>query len=244
MLKKILKSNPVTFYFYKKVKAIKKFLIGVKLLDLFPLHKLFLILKVKSYTLLSYKRLSFLYDTTQKLNFNKVQGDFVECGSWNGGSGAIISSLAVNKVWLFDSWEGMPEASSEDIKIKSKKVIGEKGMALSSFDKANHLLFRKLRLNPDDISLVKGWFENTIPTLKDKIEKISLLHLDCDWYESVKFCLENLYDKVVDGGYVVIDDYGSWSGSKKAVDEFLRERELRVQLFKIDKDAVYFVKPK
>ena len=226
IFKKILKSNPITFYFYKKVKAVRKFFVSVELLDLFPLYKLFLILRVKQYTLLSYKRLSFLYDTAGRLNFNKIQGDFVECGSWNGGSGAIISSLIVDrKVWLLDSWEGMPEAGVEDIKVKSKKVIGEKGMALSSFEKANLLLFKKLKLNPHKVSLIKGWFEDTIPTLKDKIEKISLLHLDCDWYESVKFCLENLYDKVMPGGYVIIDDYGSWSGSKKAIDEFLRERE-------------------
>ena len=245
MFKRILKSNPATFYFYKKVKATRKFFTGVKLLDLFPLPKLFLILKVKPYTLLSYKRLSFLYWASRRLNFNKMQGDFVECGSWNGGSGAIISSLAYDrKVWLLDSWEGMPEAGSEDIKIKRKKVVGEKGMALSSFEKANHLLFSKLRLNPDNISLVKGWFEDTTPVLKNKIDKISLLHLDCDWYESVKFCLENFYDKVISGGYVIIDDYGSWSGSKKGVDEFIRERELCVELVKIDKDAVYFIKPK
>lgn len=205
---------------------IRKFFAEVVFLDLFPLSKTFLILKVKPYTLLSFKRLSFLYELARTLNLNKVAGDFVECGSWNGGSGAMISSLAVDKkVWLLDSWEGMPEAGVEDIKIKSKKVIGEKGMALSSFEKAKYLLFGKLKLSPDNVLLIKGWFEDTVPALKDKIDKISLLHLDCDWYESVKICLENFYDKVTFGGFVVVDDYESWLGSKKAVDEFLRERE-------------------
>lgn len=242
--KKLLKSNKITFSLYKKFKAIRKFFAGTSFFDLPPLFKFSLILKVKSYTLLSYKRLSFLYEAVLDLKCRAVDGDFVECGSWNGGSAAVISVADKDRrVWLFDSWEGMPEGGEYDTKFKNKKVIGEKGMAMSSFEKINYLLFNKLKINPKDVSLVKGWFEETIPNIKNEIGKISLLHLDCDWYESVKFCLENFYDKVVSGGYIIIDDYGSWAGCKKAVDEFKRERELNVEFIKIDKDAVYFIKP-
>ena len=200
-------------------------------------------MKVKPYTLLSYKRLSFLYEAAIYLNTEKINGDFVECGSWNGGSGGIIASLAgKRKTWLFDSWEGMPNAGEHDIKLKKKNIFGERGMAISSFEKASNLLFGRLRLDPNNVLLVRGWFEETVLSVVSKINQISLLHLDCDWYESVKFCLENFYTKVISGGYVVIDDYGSWAGCRKAVDEFIREKELGVRLIKIDKDAVYFVK--
>jgi len=60
------------------------------------------------------------------------------------------------------------------------------------------------------------------------IDNISILRLDGDWYESTKVCLDNLYDKVVDGGFIIIDDYGCYEGYKKAVDEFLRVRNINV----------------
>ena len=89
---------------------------------------------------------------------------------------------------------------------------------------------------------VKGWFNNTIPIHKKSIGKIALLHLDCDWYESVKFCLEELYDNIIKGGFIIIDDYGHWKGCKKAVDEFIENRNLRIELGKIDYTGVYFRK--
>lgn len=78
---------------------------------------------------------------------------------------------------------------------------------------------------------------------KKSIGRIALLHLDCDWYESVKFCLNELYDNVVQGGFIFIDDYGAWRGCKKAVDEFMKERNLKIGLIQIDYTGVYFQKP-
>lgn len=91
--------------------------------------------------------------------------------------------------------------------------------------------------------LIRGWFEQTLPEHKKRIGPIALLHLDCDWYVSVGFCLSELYDQVVSCGFVVIDDYGHWLGCRRAVDEFLRQRTDNIVLTKIDHEAVYFRKP-
>jgi hypothetical protein len=110
-----------------------------------------------------------------------------------------------------------------------------------SEEKAKNLIFKKLKLDGDKVHLVKGWFKDTIPLHKDDIGNIALLHLDCDWYESVKFCLATLYDRVVKNGIVIIDDYGYWKGCKKAFDEFIIKRNLSIELHKVD-IAVYFQK--
>jgi O-methyltransferase len=72
-------------------------------------------------------------------------------------------------------------------------------------------------------------------------DKISLLRLDTDWYESTKFELDNFYDKVSIGGIVIIDDYGHWSGCKKAVDEFLLIHP-EIEIEKIDYTGIKFIK--
>ena len=97
--------------------------------------------------------------------------------------------------------------------------------------------------NPTEVRYicVKGWFQETLP--KSSIGKIALLHVDADLYESVKLVLGRFYHDVQLGGYVVIDDYGSWEGCRKAVDEFLASINPAVPLRRVDEDAVYFQKP-
>ena len=73
-------------------------------------------------------------------------------------------------------------------------------------------------------------------------EKIAILRLDTDWYESTKFELDNFYKYVVKGGIVIIDDYGHWKGCKQAVDEFI-EKNPEITLIQIDETGVYFIKP-
>lgn len=79
-----------------------------------------------------------------------------------------------------------------------------KGGISSSIEKVRELLFRRLCLDNARVHLVKGWFADTL--LKSEVGAIALLHLDCDLYESTKYCLENLYNSVVQGGCIVIDD--------------------------------------
>jgi O-methyltransferase len=88
----------------------------------------------------------------------------------------------------------------------------------------------------------KGWFQNTIPEKSKEIEKIAILRLDGDWYESTKVCLENLFDKVVQRGFIIIDDYGLYSGCKKAVDEYLSNRKKSYYLNYSDSYCRYFIK--
>ncbi len=145
--------------------------------------------------MMGYERLYRLYDLAVALERDALPGSFVECGVRNGGSSAVIAAAARSNlgrdVWLFDSWEGLPEPSEFDVSFLTGKR-GEKGSLQSSMELVRELLFSKLRLDPDRIHLVKGWFAETILACKTEIGSISLLILDCLWYESYKLCLNEL----------------------------------------------------
>jgi hypothetical protein len=91
------------------------------------------------------------------------------------------------------------------------------------------------------IELVKGDVEQTIPARIP--ERIALLMLDTDWYASTRHELQHLFPLLVSRGVLIIDDYGHWSGAKKAVDEYFRESGVSLLLNRIDYSGLAGVKP-
>jgi hypothetical protein len=83
---------------------------------------------------------------------------------------------------------------------------------------------------PEKVHFIKGLVENTVPD--NAPERISILRLDTDWYESTRHELEHLYPRLVSGGVLIIDDYGYWRGSTQAVDEFLEATRERLLLLR------------
>ena len=81
-----------------------------------------------------------------------------------------------------------------------------------------------------------------LPATAPKIAQIAMLRLDGDWYESTKICLDHMYDSVSPGGSVIIDDYLTCIGSKRAVDDFIRERALDTPLIFDGRGGCFFRK--
>jgi hypothetical protein len=223
--------------------------------DIFDFRKLILFKKVYPYTMVTYKKLSNIYDLSKLVEKEKMEGAFVECGVWKGGCAAVAAFNAKEaksnrKIWLFDSFEGLPEPTKEDGIVAKEYSDNKAEGKLKAIDRCvgpiedvKKIFFDVLKINPEDVVIKKGWFQNTLPVEKNKIGPIAILRLDGDWYESTKCCLDNLYDNVVSGGYVVEDDYGHWEGSRKAIDEFLKRKGLSPIIVKIDYAGIYFKKP-
>jgi len=200
------------------------------------------IYSIRPYTMVDRVGLFDTYDIAYGIESKKMVGSFVECGVARGGSSALMAIVASKSgsgrnVWLFDSFEGLPAPTAED-----KPCAFQRGGCLGTYQEVSELLFSLLGLDRNSVFLVPGWFQDTLPDYKDKIGKISFLRLDADLYESIKCCLESLYDNVVTGGYVLIDDY-KFAGCRRAVDEFLQKRNLDVELVSDNHGRVYFTKP-
>ena len=200
---------------------------------------------IHPYTMVTVPRLIKLYQNSSRSIREGLTGSFVECGVCNGGSAGTIllgsrKEGAQRHLWLFDSFEGCPEPSPDDISVDG--LTGITGICKGSEDQVKELLIDKLKGEQQFIHIVKGWFKDTLHKYKNEIGPIALLHLDGDWFESTMTCLTELYDNVVPGGYIQIDDYGYWKGCKNAVDEFLQIRGINTKLTKIDRGGRYLIK--
>ena len=241
-IENLAKKSPLVVRLYSPI----KFLSIASLKDLYNLakdmRKTRLMLTVRPYTMIDYPPLSILYESARSFERDKTSGSFVQCGVRNGGSAAVIAAAAKKNTnrhtWLFDSWEGFPEPDEKDITLTQKKA--EKGGCLGYEETVRELLFSRLHLDSTRVLLVKGWFADTLP--QKEIGPIALLNLHCDLYESIKFCLEQLYDDVINGGYIFIADYRYYVGSKEAVDEFINSRNLKVEPIEYGTYGVYFRK--
>ena len=181
-----------------------------------------------------------------------LKGCIVECGVWKGGMICGASRFALNNninriFYAFDSFIGFPEPTDKDIVAFTNTPALElenwgmkrgpvKLESLNSLSECMNLL----NIPVDMIIPIKGWFKDTVPLFN---KNIVILRLDGDWYDSTKVCLEHLYDKVVSGGIIILDDYGYWKGCKEATDEFLNKHNINITLHKTDFSEVWFTKP-
>ncbi len=193
----------------------------------------------KDYTMTSRERMFALYKSVQYIIKSKIPGDFVECGVWKGGSAMLIAltlkdlNTQNRRIYLYDTFKGMVKPTEKDHSYRKKKSLI---MIWKKKQKKGHNTWSFVPLTeakknmastgyPEDrITFVKGKVEETIP--KNNPKKISLLRLDTDWYESTKHELIHLFPLLSKKGVLIIDDYGHYIGSKKAVDEYFLNRDI------------------
>lgn len=199
----------------------------------------------KAHTMIGVKRLANVRFLAENIVKNRIAGDFMETGVWRGGAcimmRAVMAAYAVKnrRVWLADSFEGLPVPSPELYPADAGEKFHEyKELSVSVEEVKNN--FKKYNLLDDRVVFLKGWFKDTLPSAP--IEKLALLRLDGDLYESTIIPLEALYDKVSSGGYVIVDDYHVVNGCKQAIHDFCESRNIKPEIIEIDGVGVYWQK--
>jgi len=163
---------------------------------------------------------------------SEIRGEIVEFGIFKGNSffrwikfRDLLEQTNSRKIIGFDIFGDFPEANFEEDKLKRDAFVEETNGGKSiSFEEITELLIKQnLQKN---VEIVKG---DILQTLDQYIEdnphlKISLLHIDVDLYEPSKVILEKLYSRVTKGGIIILDDYGAFAGTNKAVDDFFKDK--------------------
>ncbi|HET7328293.1 MAG TPA: TylF/MycF/NovP-related O-methyltransferase [Nocardioidaceae bacterium] len=182
----------------------------------------------------SHEKLFGLILATRYIAAHRIPGDIVECGVWRGGSMQAVAltllaaGVSDRDLHLFDTFEGMSAPTEKDRRRWGQGESAAELLAASDRDAKIWAFapFDDVRAAMDEteypaerIHYHQGLVEETVPELAP--ERISLLRLDTDWYESTRHELEHLYDRLVPGGVLIIDDYGGWEGSRLATEEFL-----------------------
>lgn len=202
----------------------------------------------RPFSMTSVERMYALWQAIGHIVGKDVAGDIVECGVWRGGSSmaaasALVKAGAANRdLWLFDTFEGMSEPTEKDVDALTGRRMTEEWEEHRGAEEDPVFAFGALdevRRNmgttgypAELLHYVVGKVEDTIP--EQAPQKIALLRLDTDWYESTKHELEHLWDRLQPDGVLIIDDYGHWAGARTAVDEFFAERADAPLLSRID----------
>lgn len=214
--------------------------------------------RCKPFTMTSRERMLSLWEAMEWLNTHHIDGAFVECGVWKGGSSMLASEncrfhpTVLREFFLYDTFEGMspPEEVDKNFKGESADVL----MSADSAAKESSNVWAigaidEVRMNMDTsgiaserLHVIQGDVEETIQHNTGP-KDIAMLRLDTDWYRSTKHELTHLFHRIVPGGFLIIDDYGHWAGCQKAVDEFFQDFHPRPFFHRIDYTGVITQRP-
>jgi hypothetical protein len=200
---------------------------------------------VEPYTMTPPERVFALRRAVEHVTAERLAGAVVECGVWRGGSmmavARTLERLGVDdrELFLFDTYEGMPAPTSEDVMYTGAAAAdlmkdaqpGTRLRADASLEEVRHNL-SLVDYPASRLHFVEGRVEDTIPD--EAPDEIALLRLDTDWYSPTRHTLEHLYPRLSPGGVLIIDDYGHWRGARTAVDEYLSEVGATLLLNRVD----------
>ncbi len=211
--------------------------------------------RAQEYSLTSVECLYAVYQAVRYIHRGRISGDFVECGVWRGGSTMMMAlTLAglgdtARKIYLYDTFAGMTRPEPIDVRSRD----GAEALARwETFERGDHnewtyAPLEEVRRNmlstgyPEDkLVFVEGDVEETLPGVIP--DQIALLRLDTDWYRSTYHELRHLYPRLAARGALIIDDYGSYEGSRKATDQYFEEAGISSFLSRIDSAARIAIK--
>jgi len=180
-----------------------------------------------------------LYETVRQVEQAQLPGVLVEMGCALGGSALAIAQAKTQtrSLFLFDVFDMIPPPSPRDgadaharyAEITAGRADGIEGKEYYGYQ--TDLLDRVIETfhgygfapKPHQIHFVQGTYETTLAHYLN--EPVALAHIDCDWYDSVTVCLEEIAPRLVVGGTLVIDDYFEWSGCRQAVDDYFADKQ-------------------
>ena len=201
---------------------------------------------VRAHTMVGRKRLDHLQHCVETVVADDIPGDLIECGVWRGGACILMRAVLAayedytRSVWLADSFQGVPRSDPANYKadrgIRAEFAAGILGVSEAEV-RAN---FERYGLLDDRVRFLPGWFKDTLQDAP--IERISLLRLDGDLYESTIQALDALYPRLSPGGFCIVDDYQAVKVCEQAVTDYRAKHGITAEIVDIDGTGVLWRK--
>lgn len=189
------------------------------------------------YTFLTYRKLWVLEEAVRDIEQRGCPGDLLEAGVARGGSAIVLMNASDSRRGYrgYDVFSRIPPPSSKDSEdahrrydvIESGEAEGVGGHTYYGYEEnlfqlvCGNLAEFGYRVDGEKIALISGLFQDTLSVSAD--EEIALAHIDCDWYESVAYVLDEIAPAISGHGLVIVDDYNDFDGARKATEEFLAD---------------------
>lgn len=195
-----------------------------------------------AHTMIGRKRIDNLHACLELVRTRQIPGDLIETGVWRGGATIFMRGylhaygITDRLVWVADSFEGLPPPTlPQDNGVDLSKATNP--FLAVSLDEVKDY-FTRYELLDEQVRFLAGWFRDTLADAA--IERLAILRLDGDLYESTMDALTALYPKLSPGGFAIVDDYYTNPTCKAAVHDFRRERGIAEPMIPIDNDGVYW----
>ncbi len=194
-------------------------------------------------TMIGLKRMDNIKKCVIETINNNIEGDLIETGAFRGGATIFMRGIlkaygiTSKKIFVADSFEGLPKPNHKYIFDKFSKY--HKMTELIATIEEVKQNFKNYDLLDEQVIFLKGWFKDTLPTAP--IEKLSILRLDGDMYESTMDALIHLYPKLSIGGYIIVDDYNI-PNCKQAIEDYRSKMQITENIEPIDWTGIYWKK--
>jgi O-methyltransferase len=198
-------------------------------------------------TMIGMQRLASLQHCVETVLAEDIPGDLIECGVWRGGACILMRAvLAVygdetRSVWLADSFRGVPPPDKDNYSADENLRLDLQADVLAVSEAAVRANFERYGLLDDRVRFLVGWFKDTLPPAP--IDRIAVLRLDGDLYESTIQALSSLYPRLSPGGFCIIDDYHAIGACRQAVTDYLKEFRISAEIAEIDGSGIFWRKP-
>lgn len=199
-----------------------------------------------AHTMVGLRRLDNLQHCVETVLAEGIPGDLIETGVWRGGCTVLMRAILkahgdrTRTVWVADSFEGLPPPDAARFPADEGDAHhAVEYLRVSEEDVRD--TFRRYGLLDDQVRFLKGWFRDTLAAAP--IERLAVLRLDGDMYESTIQALDALYPKLSSGGFAIVDDYGAIPACRAATDDYRRAHGIDLPPTPIDWTGVCWRKP-
>ncbi len=196
------------------------------------------------HTMIGRARLDNIHALLDRVVADRIPGDLIETGVWRGGATIFMRGylaargISDRRVWVADSFEGLPVPTAPQDAGYDFSAAVFPGLAIPREEVED--LFRRYGLLDEQVRFLKGWFKDTLPGAP--IERLALMRLDGDLYESTMDALVALWDRLSPGGFVIVDDYHDFEPCRRACTEFRASKGITSEIHRIDWTGVWWRK--